>query len=127
MRLLLALVSMAPVVAAAQSPAAFPAAAENRSGLTFSPDGATAFWVEWSGEWGSNDSSHRTIYLSKRIDGEWSAAEPMPFSGDFSDDDPFVSPDGQWLYFVSERPADENDKELDADIWRYNLVDGERL
>lgn len=127
MRLLLALAMLAPVAAAAQSPPAFPTAADNQSGLTFSPDGATAFWVGWNGTWGSNNASRRVIYSSELVDGEWSAAAPMPFSGEFSDDDPFVSPDGQWLYFVSERPADENDKELDADIWRYNLVDGERL
>lgn len=50
-----------------------------------------------------------------------------PFSGTFEDDDSFVSPDGRWLYFVSDRPdavhdADAaDDAQPDADIWRYRL------
>jgi DNA-binding beta-propeller fold protein YncE len=105
----------------------FDAGSDNQAGLTFSPDGATAYWVEWDGEWGSNAASRRTIYVSMLHDGEWSAAEAAPFSGEYSDDDPFVSPDGQWLYFVSERPAGDDDANLDADIWRFNLAGDERL
>jgi len=30
-------------------PAIFDAGRENRAGLAFSPDGATAWWVEWDG------------------------------------------------------------------------------
>lgn len=103
----------------------FDAGLDNQAGLTFTPDGAAAYWVEWDGEWGSNAVSRRTIYVSTLDNGEWSPAEPAPFSGEYSDDDPFVSPDGQWLYFVSERPGD--DDELDADIWRYQLTGDERL
>ena len=57
----------------------------------------------------------------------WSKPAPAAFSGTYSDDDPFVSPDGRWLYFVSERPASSDDKELDANIWRYSLVEDSRL
>ena len=105
----------------------FDAGSDNQAGLAFSPDGATAYWAEWNGEWGSNAASRRTIYVSTLENGEWTAARVAPFSGEYSDDDPFVSPDRRWLYFVSERPADDDDKDLDADIWRYSLPDGDRL
>ena len=45
----------------------------------------------------------------------------MSFSGEFNDDDPFVSPDGQWLYFVSDRPTSNYDFVADTNIWRYHL------
>ena len=104
-----------------QQPLAFDAVLDNQNGLTFSDDGLTAFWVEWNGEWGSRTASARTIFVSRQQHGVWSKPIPAPFSGIFSDDDPFLSPDGKWLYFVSERPADEQDEILDADIWRYSL------
>lgn len=101
--------------------------AENRAGLTFSADGRTAYWTAWDGTWGADATSLRTIYRSQKKGDGWSDPEPMPFSGSFHDDDPFVSPDGRWLYFVSERPADENDQGLDGDIWRYSLAGDGRL
>jgi DNA-binding beta-propeller fold protein YncE len=64
---------------------------------------------------------------AERRNGTWSRPEPASFSRRYSDDDPFVSPDGRWVYFVSERPADETDDTPDADIWRYSLVEEGRL
>lgn len=110
-----------------QKPTALDTISDNQLGLTFSGDGSTAFWVAWNGEWGSNAASPRVIYMSQRQHGVWSKPSPAPFSGKFSDDDPFVSPDGRWLYFVSERPANEDDEKLDADIWRYSLVEKDHL
>jgi DNA-binding beta-propeller fold protein YncE len=95
-------------------------------GLTFTPDGEQAFWVEWDGDWGSK-GTQRVIYTAELRDGTWSTPVPAPFSGRYSDDDPYVSPDGRWLYFVSDRPADDADEKPDADIWRYSLVDEGRL
>ena len=112
---------------AAQEPVVFDTGMENQAGLTFSPDGATAYWVAWNGTWGGDATSRRTIYTSRQQNGVWSEPSPAPFSGDFEDDDPFASPDGQWVYFVSERPASEDDTELDADIWRYSLIEANRL
>ena len=106
---------------------AFDAGSDNRLGLTFSPDGSTASWVEWNGAWGSSASSRHVIYMSQRRNGAWSKPTAAPFSQEFSDDDPFFSPDGRWLYFVSERPASEDDGQLDADIWRYSLIEENRL
>lgn len=107
----------------APDPGDFDTGADNQLGLTFIPDGTTAYWVAWNGNWGSSDASPRRIYTSKLSGGEWSPAVAADFSGDYSDDDPFVSPDGQWLYFVSDRPTDTDDVKADANIWRYSLVD----
>ena len=107
--------------ACAQSAPSLETGHQNQAGLTFSPDGNAAYWVTWNGHWGADATSPRRIYSSTLTNGRWSAPAPMPFSGSHPDDDPFVSPDGQWLYFVSERPAHENDADSDGDIWRYRL------
>lgn len=125
--LLLTLTFMLPKLSGAQEFATFDAGSDNRLGLTFSADGDTAFWVEWDGEWGSNNGTQRVIYTSRSENGRWSEPQPAVFTHGYSDDDPFVSPDGQWLYFVSERPVDGTDNEADANIWRYSLVEKDRL
>lgn len=114
-------------IAYAQESSTLQAGLDNQLGLTFSPDGQTAFWVEWSGKWGSRNAGQQIIYTAQQEDGVWSKPEPAPFTQHYSDDSPFISPDGQWLYFVSERPANDTDEELDADIWRYSLVEEGRL
>lgn len=114
-------------LAGAPEPTTFDGGSENRLGLTFSPDGKTAFWVEWNGKWGSRISGQHIILTARQENGVWSEPEPAPFAQRYSDYAPFVSPDGRWLYFVSERPANETDNEFDADIWRYSLLDRDRL
>jgi len=114
-------------VALAQDPSVFDAGLDNQMGLVFSPDGDTAFWVAWNGRWGSDSAAQRTIYMSRKTNGSWSSPSAMPFSGPYSDDDPFVSPDGRWLYFVSNRPASDDDTSTDGDIWRYCLADSRGL
>ena len=110
-------------LAVAAEPSSFDAGSENHLGLTFSPDGMTAYWVEWNGQWGSRGTTPRTIYSSTQQDGRWSPPEPVPFSGKYNDDDPIVSPDGTWLYFVSDRPSGDLDEKPDSNIWRYSLID----
>jgi len=110
-------------LAGAEDLSTFDAGSENHLGLTFSPDGKTAFWVEWNGKWGSRGETPRTIYLSRLRDEGWSTPAPAPFSGQYDYKDPFVSPDGAWLYFISDRPSDDSDDKADSNIWRYNLVD----
>jgi hypothetical protein len=105
----------------------FEALGENQSGLVFAPDEKSAYWVAWDGAWGSKAASQRVIYMSHRLDDGWAPSTPVPFTGNYSDDDPFVSPDGQWLYFVSDRPADDSGKRTDGDIWRYKLDAPHRL
>jgi hypothetical protein len=107
--------------AQAQVPIVFNSGLENQSGIVFSADGKTAYWTAWNGIWGGDAASPRTIHVSRLKDGGWSEAAAVPFSGAFNDDDPYVSPDGRWLYFISDRPAFEGDERRDGDIWRYSL------
>ena len=97
--------------------------ADNCSGLAFSPDGQTAWWAQWDGTWGSSERGRSTIVSATLDAGRWSDPVPAPFAGGFSDDDPFVSPDGNWLYFISDRPVDRHDDIADANIWRMRLDD----
>ncbi len=49
----------------------------------------------------------------------WSEPKVASFSGVYSDADPFITHDGNWLYFISKRPIDTTGIEkMDWDIWR---------
>jgi hypothetical protein len=122
-----AVAALASTVAPALEPADFDTGMENQAGLVFSPDGKTAYWVAWNGVWGGDPTSPRTILTSQLEEGSWTEPATAPFSGNFADYDPFVSPDGQWLYFVSERPSNTGDENPDGDIWRYRLTEPHRL
>jgi hypothetical protein len=65
-----------------------------------------------------NDPSfnHWTIVVSHEQNGKWSTPEVAPFSGQFSDADPFLTLDGERFFFISTRPLNGKAKE-DTDIW----------
>ena len=52
----------------------------------------------------------------KMIDGRWKTPEVAPFSGIYNDIEPFITSDGQKLYFASNRPV-EGEEPKDFDIW----------
>ncbi len=64
------------------------------------------------------DLSHvnRRIYLSEKLNGEWSKPSLAPFSGDYFDRGSSFSPDGNKIYFGSNRPG-KNGFDRDYDIW----------
>ena len=51
-------------------------------------------------------------------DGFWTFPEVLPFSGKYNDMSPFLSPDGQYLYFVSDRPRNDSRQIKNFNIWR---------
>lgn len=53
------------------------------------------------------------IWTARRTPQGWSAGERAPFSFGYSDGDPFVSPDGKKVYFVSMRPVRGPRKDFD--------------
>jgi hypothetical protein len=65
--------------------------------LAFTPDHNTVFFDRSEGK-------HKTIMVSNRVKGHWSAAETASFSGKWFDQDPVVAPDGSYLLFNSDRP-----------------------
>lgn len=83
--------------------------------LTFTADGKTAYYAVSDGFFPFTRQA--TILVSHQAhDGSWSEPHVAPFSGTYSDMDPFITPDGRRLYFSSNRPVDGEAK-ADFDIW----------
>lgn len=70
----------------------------NHSSVTVSPDGREIYWAM-----GPLDHPLR-IYCSKWMPDGWSKPEIVSFTKDFGGDCPVLAPDGQKLYFNSDRP-----------------------
>lgn len=66
----------------------------------------------------SPDRGELTILSSRFVDGRWSEPVVVEFSGEHRDIDPFVTPDGRFLYFASDRPLVEGDTTGDFNVWR---------
>jgi Tol biopolymer transport system component len=84
---------------------------EFESDASFTPDGHAVYFVRSDtrqGRW--------TIFESRFVEGRWSTPSIAPFSGKYRDSDPFVTTDGEHLYFVSDRPVNGVAK-ADMDIW----------
>lgn len=79
----------------------------------FAPDGKTAYFTISTPAYGKL----HTILVSEFRNGKWNTPEIAPFSGQWSDADPFVSPDGQKIYFISNRPGGRAASRRDYDIY----------
>ncbi len=77
----------------------------------FTPDGKTLYFVR-----SAPNFNFWTIFVSHFGNGKWSQPEVAPFSGQYSDADPFITADGTQLYYISTRPVNGKPKE-DTDIW----------
>ncbi|HEY1502205.1 MAG TPA: hypothetical protein VGF88_21690 [Acidobacteriaceae bacterium] len=71
----------------------------NDGAPTFTPDGNTLYFAR-SGSWGF-------ILESRKVNGQWTEPAIAPFSGQWSDSQPNLSPDGSRLVFVSARSLPE--------------------
>jgi hypothetical protein len=73
------------------------------------------------------DFADARIWFARRDGRRWSAPQPAPFGDSrWRDSDPWLTPDGRWLYFISNRPAAARAAGRDdLDLWRVCLVDGE--
>lgn len=79
--------------------------------ISFTPDGRTAYFSR------SEEFFRRPrIYETRLVDGSWTQPQVASFSGEFSDIDPVVSPDGRRLYFSSNRPIGGRARS-DTDVW----------
>lgn len=75
--------------------------------ITFSKDGRECYFQR-----------NREILVTKARNGSWSPPEIVSFSGKYPDGDPFFSPDGERLFFTSERPVpNQSVQKKDTDIW----------
>jgi hypothetical protein len=82
--------------------------------VTFTPDGSTAYFAR--GDAFFPVSRQATILVSHIRDGAWTQPTVAPFSGQYPDLDPFVTPDGRRLFFSSIRPVDGQQRR-DIDLW----------
>ena len=84
---------------------------------SFSPDGRTMYLTQCVMD--ANYPRYATIVASNRSDASWSKATAVNISKDTlsSYAHPAVSPDGEWLYFVSDMPGGLGG----LDIWRCRL------
>jgi hypothetical protein len=69
----------------------------NAWGITFSPDGLECFITQ-------TINNEAVIYTSKETNGTWPNLSVAPFSGEFWDMEPQITPDGNRMYFGSKRP-----------------------
>ena len=84
----------------------------------FSPDGTTMYLARAvRQDWPTTVE----IYTSSRSEAKWSAPQKFEITADTLSNytDPFVSPDGKWLYFASDMPGGQGG----TDLWRINLKD----
>ena len=84
----------------------------------FSPDGSTMYLARAvRQDWPTTVE----IYTSSRSEAKWGAPQKFEITADTLSNytDPFVSPDGQWLYFASDMPGGQGG----TDLWRINLKD----
>ena len=84
----------------------------------FSPDGKAMYLTQCATD--PNYPRYARIMVSARSDAAWSKPKELVISGDTlsSFAHPAVSPDGEWLYFVSDMPGGMGG----LDIWRCRLV-----
>jgi Tol biopolymer transport system component len=77
----------------------------------FTPDGKTLYFLR-----STPNFNLWTILVSRFEKGKWRTPEIAPFSGQYSDADPFITSDGSRFYFISNRPVVGKSKP-DLDIW----------
>jgi hypothetical protein len=77
----------------------------------FSPDGTEFYFCV-------RNMGASSLFVMKCADGVWGRPEPLPFAGQYNDIDVSLSPDGQQLFFCSNRPvAPGSAPKEDHDIW----------
>ncbi|WPR76875.1 hypothetical protein [Algoriphagus sp. NG3] len=82
--------------------------------FSISADGDEAFFTIQS----PFQEISQIAFITKEEDNKWSAPQLMPFSDSYMYLEPFLSPDGKRLFFVSDRPvSDLGVVKKDFDIW----------
>lgn len=80
---------------------------------TFTPSGDTVYFVKSTPQF-----NHWTTVVSYFNGESWSTPEVVPFSGRYRTGGVSFSKDGKTLFFVSNRPVEEEVHKEDTDIWK---------
>jgi len=83
---------------------------------TFSPDG-TEFYYSITAR------SMGVILCVNKVGDHWTSPKVASFSGQYMDIEPAISPDGNRLFFASNRPAAGETDSKDFDIWYVERTD----
>jgi Tol biopolymer transport system component len=75
----------------------------DETGITFSPDGRTAYFARASAT--TTSAAVSVICVSRFDRGRWGRPQIAPFSGFWHDSTPALSPDGSRLFFTSDLPV----------------------
>lgn len=96
---------------------------EDEGACCFTPDGKTMYFTRCRED--ESYPRYAEIFRSTRSDASWSTPTACVLTKDSlsSYAHPAVSPDGQWLYFVSDMPGGEGG----LDIWRVRIMDGDKF
>lgn len=92
-------------------------APNNESVATFMPNGNTVYLADG-----------QTIVFSKKVSGKWTKPVVAPFSEQWKDWDPALSPDGKRLVFVSNRPLEgmpQDKPQKDNHLWYADNLSGD--
>lgn len=84
----------------------------------FSPDGKTMYFTRCTSD--PEYPRYAQIFTASRSDATWSSPQPLEITKDTlsSYAHPAVSPDGNWLYFVSDMPGGLGG----LDLWRIRIT-----
>jgi dipeptidyl aminopeptidase/acylaminoacyl peptidase len=85
-------------------------------GIIFSPDGNAAYWQALL----NDESKGQAIFEARVEKGFWTNPRVAPFSEPVRggrDDSPFISPDGERLFFLSTRPIEKGGESGAEKIW----------
>jgi hypothetical protein len=66
----------------------------------------------------------RCLVSMQKVSDAWGEKVILPFSGQYQDIEPFITPDGDRLFFASNRPLTENSVQSDYNIWSSQKMDG---
>jgi Tol biopolymer transport system component len=88
--------------------------------ISFAPDGQTAYFARSDGFF--PQTREATIMETTLVDGTWTEPVVASFSGEFPDIDPWVSPDGEHIYFSSIRPIG-GETRADVELFRVDRTE----
>ena len=71
---------------------------------------------------GNHNHTLRALVHSTKKNGLWSPFKLLPFSGTHNDIEPFFHPNGDQLFFASNRPLDDSVDRKDYNIWVVDKI-----